>query len=244
MKATPFEFRFRILIAVLLYVLGFWAPWTRLGAVAPDNTAWLALSTWLARLNWLSLIQATVLVTSLAIFFVFAGAALRIWGASYLGSGVVQSSEMHAGRVVAAGPYRFVRNPLYLGTWCFSLGVAILMPPSGALFFLLASFVFYFRLIVGEEAFLMAQLGESCASYLRTVPRIVPSLRPRVSGSGLRTQWGQGLLGEVFPLGFACCLAVLAWDYDAHLLVKCVLVCFGLSLVTRAALPRERLAGH
>lgn len=243
MKATPFEFRFRILIAVLLYVLGFWAPWTRYGAVAPDTTVWLALSTWTARLGWLSLNDATVLVTSLAIFFVVAGTALRIWGTACLGSSVVQSSTMHAGPVVASGPYRFLRNPLYLGTWSFSLGVSILMPPSGAIVFLLATFVFYFRLMLGEEAFLAAQLGEPYVHYLRTVPRIVPSFRPSVSGSGLRAQWSQAFLGEIFPLAFACCFAVLAWDYDAHLLLKCVLVSFGLSLVVRAALPKARLAG-
>lgn len=243
MKATQFEFRFRVLIVVLLYLLGFWAPWTRYGDVAPDTTAWLAISAWIARLHWLPLSEATILVTSLSIFFVFAGAALRIWGASYLGSSVVHSSAMRAGQVMAAGPYRFVRNPLYLGDACIELGISILMPPSGAVVFLLLAFVFYFRLILGEEAFLTAQLGESYGNYLKAVPRMVPSLRPRVSRSGLRAQWAQGVLGEVFPLAFACCLAVLAWDYDAHLLIKCVLVCFGLSLVSRAVLPKERLAG-
>lgn len=243
MKATQFEFRFRILIAVLLYVIGFWAPWTRYGAVAPDTTAWLALSTWMARLGWLPLNQATLLLTWLAIALVFAGTAVRIWGTAYLGSSVVHSSQMHAGQVVAAGPYRFVRNPLYLGTWLFSLGISILMPPSGAAVFLLLTFVFYFRLMLGEEAFLTGQLGEPYVQYREAVPRILPSLRTHVSGSGLRAQWAQGMLGEVFPLAFACCMAALAWEYDAHLLVKCVLVCFGLSLVVRAAMPKARLAG-
>lgn len=244
MKATRFEFRFRILIAILLYTVGFWAPWTRYGAVAPDTTAWLAVSAWVARLGWLPLNQTALLVTWLAIVLVFAGTALRIWGTSYLGSAVVHSSAMQAGQVVAAGPYRFVRNPLYLGTWCFSLGVSILMPPSGAVVFLLATFVFYFRLILGEEAYLEAQLGEPYANYRRSVPRLVPSVRPRVSASGLCAQWGQGVLGEIFPLAFAICLAVLAWNYDAHLLLKCVLVCFGLSLITRAALPRAQTVSH
>jgi protein-S-isoprenylcysteine O-methyltransferase Ste14 len=244
MKATHFEFRFRVLIAILLYVLGFWAPWTRYGAVAPDTTAWLALSTLLARWRWLPLEQATLLVTWLAILLVFAGAALRIWGTAYLGSSVVHSGAMRAGQVVASGPYRFVRNPLYLGTWFFSIGVSILMPPSGAVFFLLATFFFYFRLILGEEDYLAAQLGETYLEYRRRVPRILPSPRPRLAASGLRAQWMQGFLGETFPVAFACCLAALAWQYDAHLLIRCVLVCFGLSLVARAAIPKPQLAGR
>lgn len=245
MKATHLEFRLRVLIAILLYVIGFWAPWTRYGAAAgPETTAWLMLSTLLARLGWLSLDQATVAITSIAILLVFAGAALRIWGAAYLGSSVVQSGEMHAGRVVASGPYRFVRNPLYLGTGLFSLGLSILMPPSGAAVFLLATFVFYFRLILGEESFLAAQLGDSYREYCVRVPRIVPSLAPRIGASNLRPQWTQAVLGEVFTFAFACCLAVLAWNYDAHLLIRCLLVCFGLSLVARAALPKPSLAGR
>lgn len=244
MKATSFEFRFRVLIAILLYAIGFWAPWTRYGDVAPDTTAWLALSTTLTSWHWLTVIQATLLVTWLAIVLVFAGAALRIWGTAYLGSSIVHSAQMHAGQVVASGPYRFVRNPLYLGTWLFSLGVSILMPPSGAIFFLVATFIFYFRLILGEEQYLTAQLGESYLEYRRMVPRILPSLRPRVAASGLRAQWVQGLVGEVYTFTFACCLAALAWQYNAQLLIRCVLVCFGLSLIARAALPRPRVASH
>lgn len=244
MKATSFEFRFRVLIAMLLYIIGFWAPWTRYGNVAPDTTAWLALSTMLAGRQWLTVSHATLLVTWLAILFAFAGAAVRIWGTAYLTSSVVHSSRMQAGQVVASGPYRFVRNPLYLGTWFFSLGVSILMPPSGAIVFLLATFVFYYRLILGEEQYLAAQLGAPYLEYARRVPRIVPSLRPRLAASGLRAHWLQGFLGEMFAFAFACCLAALAWQYNAQLLIRCLLVCFGLSLIARAALPRPQVAGH
>ena len=244
MKATSFEFRFRVLIAILLYVLGFWAPWTRFGAVVPQTTAWLALSTTLAGWHWLTVNQATLLVTWLAILLAFAGAALRIWGAAYLGSSVVHSMNMQAGQTVASGPYRFVRNPLYLGTWLFAVSVSILMPPSGAVFFLAATFLFYFRLILGEEQYLAAHLGEPYREYRRRVPRIVPSLRSRLAASGLRAQWMQAFFGEIFPFAFACCLAALAWDYNADTLIRCMLVCFGLSLVARAALPRPQLASH
>jgi protein-S-isoprenylcysteine O-methyltransferase Ste14 len=244
MKATSFEFRFRVLIAILLYVIGFLAPWTHYGAVAPNATAWLALSTTLASRHWLTVNHATLLVTWLAIVFAFAGAALRIWGTAYLGSSVVHSAQMHGGQVVASGPYRFVRNPLYLGTWLFAIGVAILMPPSGAIFFLVATFVFYMRLILGEEQYLAAQLGEPYMEYRRRVPRILPSLWPRLPASGLRAQWVQGFAGEILPFAFACCLAAVAWQYNVQLLIRCLLVCFGLSLIARAALPRPQLAGH
>ena len=242
MKATHFEFRFRVGIAGLLYVLGFWAPWTRYGAVAPDTTAWLALSTTVARWGWLRLDHSTMLVTGLAIFCAAAGALLRIWGTSYLGSTVVQSGGMQAGTLMAAGPYRFLRNPLYLGTWIFSLGVAILMPPSGAVVFLAGTVLFYTRLILGEEDYLAKQMGSPYEEYRRRVPRLLPSLAPRVAASGAQPNWLEGVVAECYPAGFALCLAALAWRYEPILLTRCLIVCFGISLVARAVLPRQRLA--
>lgn len=245
MKATPFEFRFRIWIAMAFYVLGFWAPWLRYGPIASataNSTAWLALSTSLARWHWLPLEQASLVVTSLAVLCALAGAAIRVWGTSYLGTSIVHAGAMQAGGVMAGGPYRYVRNPLYLGTWLFSIGVSILMPPSGAVFFLVAHAIFYFRLILGEEDFLAKKIGAPYREYQQRVPRLVPSLRPRVASPGIRPQGLAALLAESYVVGFAVCLAVLAWRYQPELLLRCLLVCFGLSLVARALLPKEQLA--
>lgn len=237
MKATQFEFRFRIFIIAALYSLGFWAPWTRYGAAAPDTTAWLALTTTLANWHWLPLDTASVLITSLAIVFAFAGAALRVSGTAYLGASTVQAASMQAGRLTAAGPYRHLRNPLYLGSLMFSLGVAILMPPSGAAFFLIAAAVFYFRLILAEETWLASRLGTAYDEYRRRVPWLLPSLRPRTPPSPVQPQWLQGLMAELFPVVYAVCLAILAWRYDPRMLIRCLLIGFGLSLVARAMLP-------
>ena len=238
MKATQVEFRLRLLILLLIYFLGFYAPWLRFGDVVPATTTWLAVSTTLANWGWLPLEEASLLVTGLAIACAAIGAALRLWGTAYLGTGVVHSQHMQAGQVMAAGPFRFVRNPLYLGSWIFSLGIAILMPPSGALVFLGLEGLFYFRLILGEEAFLTAQQGESYLAYRRAVPRLVPSLHPRIASSGAGPQWLTSLAAEIFPVLYAICLAVLAWQYNPRILMRCLLVAFGLSLVTRAMLPR------
>jgi protein-S-isoprenylcysteine O-methyltransferase Ste14 len=246
MKASNFEFRVRVWILAGLYCLGFSAPWianrTRYGIGVPGSTAWLGLSTNLARLHWLPLEQATLVVTCLAIFCAFAGAAVRVWGTAYLGSSIVQSGDMHAGQVMAAGPYRHVRNPLYIGSLLFALSVAILMPPSGALAFLVLTVIFYFRLILGEEAFLGGKIGPPYLDYCQRVPRLLPSLRPRIPAPPVRPQVVQSLVSEVLPIGYAVCLAVLAWRYEPDLLVQCLLVCFGISLVAHALLPKAPAA--
>jgi protein-S-isoprenylcysteine O-methyltransferase Ste14 len=238
MKATSIEFRLRLLILLALYFLGFYAPWLRFGAVAPTTTAWLALSTTLARWNWLPLDQASLLITGLAVLCALTGAALRLCGTAFLGASVVHAGAMKAGQVMAAGPYRFVRNPLYLGSWILSLGIAFLMPPSGAVVFIVLEGVFYFRLILGEEAFLAAQQGDAYLEYCRRVPRLMPSLGPRIPSSDTRPQWLTALAAEIFPVLYAVCLAALAWRYNPMLLIRCLLVTFGLSLVTRALLPK------
>ncbi len=243
MKATPFEFRFRFLIIVFLYMLGFWAPWTwTAGRYAPPaSTAWLALSTALARAG-MNLEAATFLVTGLAILAGLAGGVLRVWGTAYLSASVVHSGAMHGEQIMAAGPYRYVRNPLYLGSFLLAVSIAILMPPSGAVVFLVLIALFYFRLTLGEESFLAGQRGQPYLLYKKQVPRLVPSLRPRIAQQPAHPQWGMSLASEFLGLAWPLCLAAFAWRYQPLLLVRCLVVCFGLSLVLRAFLPKKSAA--
>jgi len=236
MKASAFEFRFRMWLSCAIIVLGFWAPWIELLHWERADHAW----GWLVfELGGLGISSTTgfALVTGLAIASAALGAGLRVWGTAYLGTGTVFNSEMKAGGVVADGPYRYMRNPLYLGNFLDFVAVSILMPPSGAAFSLALLAVFLLRLILGEEAFLTPKLGEPYAVYCKAVPRLIPSLRPRVAAEGRSPNWGRAMLGEVFPLCLLVSFATLSWEYDANLLTRAVIICFGVSLVTRALLP-------
>jgi protein-S-isoprenylcysteine O-methyltransferase Ste14 len=233
MKATQFEFRYRLWIGFFIYFMGFWAPWLRFGKNAGGvSTAWLQLSGELGRV--LPLETASLVVTILAVLLLVAGAALRVLGTAYLGASIVTSGAMHANTVLAAGPFRHLRNPLYLGSFLAALAVAVLMPPSGAIFFVLASAVQIVRLILGEEAYLTAQQGAPYLEYKARVPRLLPSLAPRVAASTVAPQWRIAIVSETYYIGLAACFAVLGWRYNAQLLIQAVLVCFGLSLVARA----------
>jgi hypothetical protein len=147
----------------------------------------------------------------------------------------MRGAQMQGDLFMAAGPYRYVRNPLYLGSWLLALGVSVLMPPSGAAFFLVAYSVFLLLLIRAEERFLSTKQGELYQQYRRKVPR----LWPRVTGgnaatSAARPNWVQALFAETYALAITLCFAVLAWRYNARILVQCVLICYGVSLVVRA----------
>ncbi|MGC2162857.1 MAG: isoprenylcysteine carboxylmethyltransferase family protein [Silvibacterium sp.] len=233
MRATQFEFRFRLWIGFAIYLLGFWAPWLRYGSFArPVTSTWLELSGELAR--WLPLETASIAVTLAAILLAALGTLFRIWGTAYMGSFVVKSGAMHAQGIVAAGPYRRMRNPLYFGSFLFLLAMAILMPPSGAIFALAASIVQMVRLIQREELYLETQQGEAYLAYKSRVPSLFPSLVARVPQSTAQPHWLQACVAEVFYIAMTGCFAILAWRYNATLLVQALLICFGLSLVVRA----------
>jgi protein-S-isoprenylcysteine O-methyltransferase Ste14 len=239
-KGTRFEFRFRMTIGVLIYLLGFGMPWLIYRFGGPRvSTTWLALSGVLARTGALTMQSAIVTVTGLAIALAAIGAALRVWGTAYIGAGIMASGQMHAETVVAAGPYRFVRNPLYLGSLVFACAVAILMAPIGAIVFLVLLFVFHLRLILGEEAFLVSQRGELYLAYKARVPRLIPSFTPRVPASQKNPRWLRAILAEIYPLAMTLCFAVLAWRYNADLLIRAIIICFGLSLITKAFLVQK-----
>jgi protein-S-isoprenylcysteine O-methyltransferase Ste14 len=244
MKATKFEFRFRMLIMVAVIYLGFWSPWIEpLGSRASfagriPLLEWLALE--LSRLGIASFTVASPIVIVLAALIAAKAAALRIWGTAYLGPGTVNNLEMKAGSVMAAGPYRYVRNPLYLGSWGMIAAMAFLMPPTGALFTMILLTIFLMRLILAEEAFLTGQLGEPYRNYLSAVPRLIPRLRTTLPRSNQKPQWLHAALAEINPIGVFLVFAAISWSYNNRLMIQAVLVSFGLSLVVRALTPQIR----
>src|ERR1035438_8981694 len=206
MKATVFEFRFRFWIIMAIYILGFVAPWDfvlHLDGAGPNGApgqlagwggnahVWGQLAVLLSKGGAMSIAAAFNLVLAAAIACALAGAWLRTWGSAYLGADVMRDTSMRSDGVVADGPYRFMRNPLYLGSWLNLLALALLMPASGAGLAIVMLIGFEVRLIRGEEAFLREKRGEPYAAYCAKVPRILPALRPQVAASGARPRWGQ-----------------------------------------------------
>jgi protein-S-isoprenylcysteine O-methyltransferase Ste14 len=238
MKASPLEFRYRFLIHAIVYCLGFAAPWNYWLHLDSIRT-WQFLAAWPARNGWLSFSTSTIAVLVLGILFAFAGAFIRTWGTAYLTPSVVQDGAMHGEGIIAAGPYRYLRNPLYLGTFLHTFALALLMPPSGALFCILAIGVEQLRLINGEEPFLAAKLGEPYFAYSAKVPRIIPALTPRIPASALQPNWPSAFLGEIYMWGVFVSFAALGWRYNSFLIIKGVIISFGISLIARAFIPKH-----
>lgn len=80
---------------------------------------------------------------------------------------------------VAVGPYRWVRNPIYVRAFLIVLGEAWLFVSAPLLLYAVALALGFHLLIVAyEEPNLRGRFGEEYKRYLRAVPRWIP--RPRL----------------------------------------------------------------
>ena len=242
MRATTLEFRLRFLIMVVIVGLGFWSPWIEAWGFGQRIPVleWLALET--SRAGLLPFTLASPAVIALASLLALAGAVLRVSGTAYLGASTMLDARMQGGRVVASGPYRFVRNPLYLGTLFMMAAMGFAMPPTGAVFTLVLVGVFLVRLILAEEAHLTAQMGETYEAYLRAVPRLVPRLRTHVETGEARPYWTRAVVNELAPIGVFIALSCFSWTYNNETILRAILVSFGVSLVVRALMKESKVA--
>ena len=120
--------------------------------------------------------RPTVLSVVVGFLFVFLGESVRFWSAGLL----LKTKEL-----MTAGPYRFTRNPLYLGRFLILTGVIIMVN--------LPNYLSWIGLVVGwgwflgvymrrkervEPARLREEHGEAYDRYFEAVPALFPTFRP------------------------------------------------------------------
>jgi protein-S-isoprenylcysteine O-methyltransferase Ste14 len=94
--------------------------------------------------------------------------------------------------VIATGAFSLVRHPMYLGSWLFSVGLAITMFSASSALVSLAILVFYCHVARYEERLLLRKFGEEYRQYQARVPMFAPfkfkrKRLARVMGSGPRS---------------------------------------------------------
>ena len=115
-----------------------------------------------------------------SIGFIIAGALIRLWSNGY---------AIKNDKLTTSGPYAFVRNPLYLGTFLIAIGFVIVLksnPPylewiCGSIFLLALSFM-YHRTINDEQGMLLTKFKTAYSDYCKQVPAMIPSLVPYKKG--------------------------------------------------------------
>ena len=74
--------------------------------------------------------------------------------------------------LLESGPYRFTRNPIYIGFVIFYFGFAIMLTSAWMLLLLIPVLIILQRGVVErEEAYLQAKFGEAYRKYQARVPR-------------------------------------------------------------------------
>jgi protein-S-isoprenylcysteine O-methyltransferase Ste14 len=136
----------------------------------------MLIPTWIAFLSiplpdWFRFAMAVVSALS---------GAFTIWGYRTLGKNWVHALDPSQFRLrkeeslVTVGPYRYVRNPIYLGA--FTLIVALAFLAANWLLLLPALFlvIVVYRQIDGEEKMLEEKFGDRYREYVERTPRIIP----------------------------------------------------------------------
>jgi protein-S-isoprenylcysteine O-methyltransferase Ste14 len=121
----------------------------------------------------------------------FVGEAVRAWAVGYSGV-TTRGDAVTAPALVTAGPYAYVRNPLYAGNFITALGFAVAFTGGngtavrtalvgGALGTMLGV---YSIVIPHEERYLRETFGAEFDEYVAAVPPVFPRTSPGGSESG------------------------------------------------------------
>ena len=130
---------------------------------------------------------------------IITGLAIRIWAAGHIEKGKILTSE---------GPYRWTRNPLYLGSFIIGCGFILIASNLWLLaIFCSLFFCIYLPVMRQEERELESSFGEAFRNYRKQVPFFLPSIRSwnrvRIERNTIRSR------------NFRWCRVILNREYQA-----------------------------
>lgn len=131
----------------------------------------------------------------------FLGQLIRVSARGYKAE---HSKNSHA--LIEGGPYKIVRNPMYLGILLIGFGVVLMLFSWWVAFLFLLIFASrYFPLILSEEKKLRKVFGETYDAYCRRVPRIMPWFSSLIKNGvkeylPIKPAWFKKEINSIIPL--------------------------------------------
>ena len=159
LRATAFEFRHRWWVIGFIFFAAFFAYFL------DRQNCGVAIANWFLKRQGPTSVNAYRLVFAFGALLLACAATLRTWGTSYLQAEVVRDSQVHTKKLLADGPYRYVRNPLYLGNILMAAGIGLMASRIGFLILSLGMTAFVIRLLLREEGELLSDQGEPYRQY-------------------------------------------------------------------------------
>jgi protein-S-isoprenylcysteine O-methyltransferase Ste14 len=148
---------------------------------------YIMLPSWIAFLSiplpdWFRLVLVGITIPSIPFIF---------WGYRTLGKNWVHALDpskflqKERETLVTSGPYRYVRNPIYLGSFVFIITMAFVAANWLLLLPALVLIVIIYGQIGNEEHMLIDRFGDEYREYMKRTPRIIP--KPKHCGRERKT---------------------------------------------------------
>jgi protein-S-isoprenylcysteine O-methyltransferase Ste14 len=109
--------------------------------------------------------------------FILIGECIRLWSIAYSGKRT-RCGKPTAEKLIISGPYKYVRNPIYIGNFFSGLGLTTMLwvwIPWTIFIYIIGFFLEYGTIISFEEQFLEEKFGEEYKSYKSHIPSFVPN---------------------------------------------------------------------
>lgn len=144
----------------------------------------------LAAVIWFQISMATIQLFQLTSWMLLAGAVISFFGLTlmlvcikkyFFNLSGLRSliEENNSGALIVSGVHKYVRHPLYLGTFAFIWGLFLLLP---YLSLLIANTIITIYTLIGielEEKKLIAEFGDRYVQYRKKVPKLIPLLKAK-----------------------------------------------------------------
>lgn len=125
--------------------------------------------------------DASVLSATLGLVAILAGELFRIYSVAFIGKISRTRKGSTGDNLIKSGPFSWVRNPLYVGNFFISVGIAIYSGSLAMIVLTAALFsVQYVFIVAYEEAVLLKKFGQEYEDYRNVVPAWFPRHMPKL----------------------------------------------------------------
>ena len=153
-------------VGIALQMLGYALVWFQ-----PPGSAFLPPVDWLSGAAGIAYAVITVAIAAASVWLV--AAAVRTLGRQW----AVAARLVEGHKLITAGPYNFVRNPIYTGMFGMLIATGLAMEHWIAT--ALAVIIFAAGMVIRvrtEEKLLRAAFGQEFEDYARRVPAVIPGI--------------------------------------------------------------------